>query len=292
MNLDTENDRVEMSQPFLIEKIINLLGEAVKEANVKDTPALHKEILHKDENGSERKQSWNYRSAIGMLNYLAASTRPDILFAVHQCVRFAANPKLSHERALKRIVRYLKGTKDKGIILKPDPSKGVQCFVDADFAGGYANETKEDPISVFSRTGYVIFYLGCPLIWVSKLQTEISLSTVEAEYVALSQAMRDVIPLQDQMKEMDGIFGKKDLNPIIKCTLFEDNNGALELARAPRYRPRTKHIAVKYHHFREHVRKGTVSIEAIDTKEQIADQFTKGLQTAMFEYLRHKLMGW
>ena len=277
---------------FLAFRGLDLLGDAVKEANVKSTPSVYKEVLHKDEFGPERKQSWHYRSAIGMLNYLAASTRPDCLFAVHQCARFSVNPKLSHERALKRIVRYLKGTRDKGLILQPDASKGVQCFVDADFASGYTPETSEDPISVYSRTGYVIFYFNCPILWVSKLQTEISLSTVEAEYIALSQAMRDIIPFQSQMKAMNEIFGDETIPPVIFCKLFEDNNGALELANTPRYRPRTKHIAIKYHHFREHVRNGSIKISAIDTKEQIADQFTKGLSTSSFEYLRKLLMGW
>jgi hypothetical protein len=274
MEIDNDNNTVTMSQPFLIDRIIELLGDAVKEANVKDTPAVYKEILHKDEMGPERKQSWKYRSAIGMLNFLAASTRPDCLYAVHQCARFSADPKLSHERAVKRIVQYLKGTRDQGVILKPDATKGVQCFVDADFAGGYSSETCEEPVSMFSRTGYVIFYFNCPVIWVSKLQTEICLSTVEAEYVDLSQSMRDVIPFLDHIDELDNIFDQKTETPSMKCTLFEDNNGALELATAPTYRPRTKHIAIKYHHFREHVKAGRIKIMAIDTHEQIADQFT------------------
>ena len=227
-----------------------------------------------------------------MLNYLAASTRPDCLFAVHQCARFSTNPKLSHERAVKRIVRYLKGTRDQGLILQPNTSKGVECYVDADFASGYTPETSEDPISVFSRTGYVIFYFNCPILQVSKLQTEISLSTVEAEYIALSQAMRDIIPFLSQMEAMNKIFGDELVPPVIYCKLFEDNNGALELARTPRYLPRTKHIGIKYHHFREHVRKGKVKISSIDTKEQMADQFTKGLTASSFEYLRKLLMGW
>ena len=227
-----------------------------------------------------------------MLNYLSACTRPDLLFAVHQCARFSSNPKLSHERALKRIIRYLKGTKDKGIILTPDESRGLECFVDADFAGGYAKETSEDPVSVFSRTGYCIIYYGCPVIWISKLQSEICLSTVEAEYVALSQAMRDVIPFIDQTIEMDHMFDQCSSPPVVKCTVFEDNNGALELAMTPRYRPRTKHIAIKYHHFREHVKNGLIKIVPIDTKEQITDQFTKGLSTSPFQYLRKKLIGW
>ena len=205
---------------------------------------------------------------------------------------FFNNPKLSHERAVKRIVRYLKGTREKGLVLRPDKSKGVQCFVDADFAGGHTPETSEDPVSVFSCTGYMICYYNCPITWVSKLQTEISLSTVEAEYIALSQSMCDIIPFMSQMEAMNKIFGDDSIKPIVHCTLFEDNNGTLELATAPRYRPRTKHIAIKYHHFREHVRKGKITISAIDTKEQIADQFTKGLPTHTFQYLRKLLMGW
>ena len=80
--------------------------------------------------------------------------------------------------------------------------------------------------------------------------------------------------------------------PCVKCTLFEDNNGALELAKSPKYRPRTKHIATKYHHFRQHVENGEIIIEAIDTAEQIADQFTKGLPEPTFRFLRKKLLGW
>ena len=102
-------------------------------------PSIYKEILHKDENGPERKQEWNFRLVIGMLNYLAASIRLDILFAVHQYTRFSANPKLIHGQSGKWIIRYLKGTADKWILLSPNPSEGVKCFVDADFAVGYYN---------------------------------------------------------------------------------------------------------------------------------------------------------
>ena len=79
---------------------------------------------------------------------------------------------------------------------------------------------------------------------------------------------------------------------ITHSTIFKDNNGALELTRAPKYRPRTKHIAIKYHHFRDHVKNKMIRIEAIHTKEQIADIFTKPLDKQQFEYLRNKLIGW
>jgi hypothetical protein len=289
---DKESGSISLTQPFLIERILKALGNAVKDANIKRTPAQHKVILSKDEFGPARKQEWNYRSLIGMLNYLAASTRPDILFAVHQCARFSSDPKLSHEQSVKRIVRYLKGTADKGIILSPDQNRGIECYVDADFAGAYKFEESHNPTSLLSRTGYTIYFKGCPILWVSKMQTEITLSTTEAEYVALSQSMRDVIPFMNIMDEINDIYGIVESKPEIKCTLFEDNNGAIELAKTHKYRPRTKHIALKYHHFREHVKNGLVEILAIDTHDQIADIFTKALDEQTFVYLRNKLNGW
>ena len=75
--------------------------------------------------------------SIGMLNYLAATTQPDSLYAVHQCTCFSANPWLSHERAIKRIVKYLKKTRDKGIVMTPNRDQGIQYFIDANFAGGF-----------------------------------------------------------------------------------------------------------------------------------------------------------
>ena len=80
--------------------------------------------------------------------------------------------------------------------------------------------------------------------------------------------------------------------PSVKCKLFEDNNGAIELAKAPKICPRTKHITLKYHHFREHIRKGLIEINPIDTLEQLADIFTKALPFMIFNYLREKMMVW
>lgn len=292
VNYNKLEGTIELKQPFLISRIIDALGDAAKEANVKATPAEYKKVLHKDENGPLRKQNWSYRSLIGMLNYLASSSRPDIAFAVHQAARFCSDPKLSHEQAVKRIVRYLKGTNDKGIIMTPDPSKGIECFVDASFAGDWLKERADDPLTVLSRTGYVIFYKNCPVIWVSKMQTEITLSTTESEYVALSQALRDVIPFMNVARELNKLFKSQTPKPTILCKLFEDNNGALTLAKDPKYRPRTKHIALKYHHFRSYVKSGEIEVLPIDTKDQIADQFTKALDEQTFKFLRNKLMGW
>ena len=136
-------------------------------------------------------------------------------------------------------------------------------------------------------------YRGCPILWNSKLQSEIKLSTTEAEYVALSQALREVIPMIELMEEVQAKCPEISwARPMVKCKVFEDNSGALELANAPKMRPRTKHIEIKYHHFRSHVEKKIISIKKIDTKDQIADIFTKPLEKRLFLPLRKQLQEW
>ena len=103
---------------------------------------------------------------------------------------------------IKRILRYLQGAKDKGLILNPSETLQVDCYVDADFAGLWNVEQDQDPLCVKSRTGYIIMFMGCPLTWISKLQTQIALSTTEAEYIALSQAMRDLIAIREVIQEI------------------------------------------------------------------------------------------
>ena len=221
-----------------------------------------------------------------MLGYLQGTTRPDISMAVHQCARFNTSPMLCHEKAVKRIARYLLSSHDKGIHYKPDSTRGLEVFVDADFAGGWSSGDHDNPECVLSRTGYVIMYAGCPITWSSKLQTEIALSTTEAEYIALSQAMRETIPFMNLMVEIGEVFKFFNPKPKFHCKVFEDNISCIKVAESPKFTPRTKHIAIKYHHFRKHVSDGTVTIHHIDTKEQIADIFTKPLEESLFN------LGW
>ena len=280
----------EMKQPFLIGRILDLL-EVNEGDNSKPTPAT-KPVLTKDADGEPRFHDWNYRQAIGMMSYLTGSTRPDISMAVNQCARYCNDPKLSHERAVKRIARYLHGTKERGIIFTPDPKRGLECFVDADFAGGWNVLEPGNPNNVMSRTGFVIYYAGCPILWKSKLQTEIALSTTESEYIALSQALRDVIPMMALLLELNKLIDIHIPKPDIHCKVFEDNNSCIAVAESPKFTPRTKHIAIKYHHFRSFVKNKSINISHIGTKEQIADIFTKPLEGALFIYLRKKLSGW
>ena len=283
----------ELTQPFLIKRIVDVLkldDEDLGRYNTRPTPAV-KPLLCKDLLGEKRKHKWNYRQAIGMLTYLQGTTRPDIAMAVHQCARYSINPMLSHEKAVKRVGRYLLGTQGRGIVFQPNVKKGLECYVDADFAGGWAKADAANPDNVLSRTGFVIFYANCPIVWASRMQTEISLSTAESEYIACSTAMRDVLSLIQIMQEIGAIFPIENIKPKMHCTVYEDNESCISMATKRKFSPRTKHIAIKYHHFRKHVNK-TIMVNSIDTKEQTADILTKPVETGSFEYLRKKLCGW
>jgi hypothetical protein len=125
------------------------------------------------------------------------------------------------------------------------------------------------------------------------MQTEIALSSTESEYIALSQSLRDVLPLIRLINELHkNGFKYNNQKPVLHCTLFEDNNGAIEMANTPKIRPCTKHINIKYHHFREAVQQGIIHIKRIDTTQQQADIFTKPLPERVFIYFRKLTMGW
>ena len=136
---------------------------------------------------------------------------------------------------------------------------------------------------------------GCPLIWASKLQTKIALSTTECEYVSLSEALRNVIPIMHILEEcvkhnlLDATFKLK-----IKCTAFEDNSGALVMTRSPRMRPRTKHMNIKWHHFRCYTEGADprIQLQAIGTEDQLGDLFTKAMTKELFIKFRKANLGW
>ena len=284
--------RISLTQPHLIDIIIADLNFA-DNTKAKEIPAISSHILQRDLDGDPFEEHWDFRSIIGKLNFLEKSTRPDIAYAVHQCARFSSAPCKSHAIAIRQIARYLLGTKDKGIILEPKGNE-FTVWCDADFCGNWNKETAiSDPVTAKSRSGYAITYASCPIFWASKMQTEVTLSTTESEYVSLSQSLQDVIPLMRIVDEIREQFDKDiTAKPTVRCTVFEDNSGALELANVPKMRPRTKHINNKYHHFRDHVRNKQILVKAVDTREQVADYLTKPLPRELFQKHRMALQNW
>jgi hypothetical protein len=164
--------------------------------------------------------------------------------------------------------------------------------VDADYCGNWSPLDTDDPNTTKSRSGYVITYLGCPLVWASRLQTVFSLSTSEAEYIALSTALRDVIPMMDLLNEPKEMGHNVQSHPTVHCKLFEDNSGALEFARVSKYWPRTRHTNAAWHHFRSYVVDKLITILPIDTKLQLGDVFTKQVSLEDFVRIRKLIFGW
>ena len=285
------NGEFHLTQPHLIEQILQDLHLHGTNVTPKNTPA-QLTPLHRHNNDEDFDGHFNYRSVIGKLNYLERCSRPDISFAVHQCARFSAQPKQAHARALKWLGRYLYGTKTEGIIYRPK-AEDLHCYVDADFAGAWHPDDAQDPVTAKSRTGFYLGYAGCPIYWTSRLQTLVALSTTEAEYVALSTALREAIPLMGVINEIAerGMMAPPTTTKV-HCTVFEDNSGAVELVRSPKMRPRTKHINIRYHHFREHVRAGQITVQKVSTDDQTADVLTKQLPVEVFRKHRRAICGW
>ncbi len=150
---------------------------------------------------------------------------------------------------------------------------------------------------MLSQTGFVICYANRLLVWCSKLQTEIALSTAEAEYNAMSHALRETIPIQNLVKEVSCIFHLPDPITDFCITVHEDNLSAISMAESLKFTPRTKHIAINYHHFRSRVQKsfnksGDIKLKYVSTKQQLADIFTKPVDDDSFFKLCHTLCGW
>jgi len=186
---NAKKNQYKLTQTGLVDKILEAAN--MQDCYEKPTPCNPDgKPLRTNKDGPVADQEWSYPSIIGMLLYLASNSRPDIAFAVHQAARFTHAPKASHEKAVLRICWYLKGTRDEGLLLQPSEKLKVDCYVDADFGGLFRVEDPMDPVSAKSRTGFVIMLAICPLLWTSKLQTTIALSTQNAEYGALSQSLR------------------------------------------------------------------------------------------------------
>ncbi len=274
----------EFTQQALIDSIINDIR--LKDAKVKPVPAKVSLQIHLFKDKPTFDLNFNYRSAVGKLNYLAQTTRLDIMYAMHQITKYSSDPRQSHGEAILYLVCYLKKMQELGLKFRPDPKKGFECYCDTDFAGNWNRIfAPMDPSTAKSQSGWIIFYAGFPFSWASKLQPQMALCTTKAEYISMSQALREIIPVMNLLQEMrERNFKVVCIEPYGYCKVFEDNAGALELARLPKLRPRTKHINVCYHHLQEYVKKRLIKIFPIDTKDQIADVFMKALAKNDFQH--------
>lgn len=260
-----------LSQEASIVKILEKFG--MTDCNTIDTPMEKGLQLPRTEEESSKHP---YRELLGSLMYLMLCVRPDICYAVGYMGRYQENFAEIHWSALKRILRYLKGTKS--LKLKFDNAcedKDVLVgFVDADWASN-TDDRK-------STSGYIYYVYGCPVSWSSKKQTTVATSSSEAEYVALSLATSEGLWLKGILEDMDVMTTDE---PFL---LYEDNAGCIAMAKSAETK-RSKHIDIKHHFIRDHVLKGDLKIQHISTKDQVADVFTKALDKRSFDSIRNLL---
>jgi hypothetical protein len=213
-----------------------------------------------------------YSAIVGSLLYLATGTRPDISYAVGEVCRFMKNPGMEHWKAVKHILRYLKGTADMGLLYGgPEATLSVVGYADADWAG--------DVDSRRSTAGYVFMVAGGPVAWRSKRQATVALSTMEAEYMSLCAASQEAAWLQRLMEDVCG-HDEGSAKPMV---INEDNNGAKAFSKKETYHGRAKHIDTKYHFVREQVRMGAVEIVTCKSDDMLADILTKMVARDRFE---------
>jgi len=214
-----------------------------------------------------------YRALVGSLQYLSL-THPDISFNTNKLAQFMQNPRTAYWTALKRVLRYLTGSCDKGFFISTTAPLNLHAYSDADWAGD-----KDDYIST---TGYLLYLCSTPISWSSRKQRSVARSSTEAEYKALADTTSELLWVLSLLTEL-GHTPKANL--VIYC----DNLGATHLSANPVFHSRMKHIVLAYHFVRENVQNGKFRVSFVSTDDQLADILTKHLLRPRFDYLLSKL---
>jgi hypothetical protein len=258
-----ENRTIHLSQRSYIDSILRRYGfEDLKpvslpmETSIRLTsaqsPSTTQEIAHM--------RNIPYQEAVGSLMYASLGTRPDITYAVQTVSRFSKNPGQPHWEAVKRIFRYLKGTKELWLTYGGQQNV-LKGYADAD--GSMA----EDRHAI---SGYAFLLHGGAVSWAAKRQEIVSLSTTESEYVAVTHASKEALWLRSLISQLFDIA----LEP---TTLFSDNQSAIALTKDHQYHPRTKHIDIRFHFIRWIIENGSLHLIYCPTEDMLADTLTKAL---------------
>ncbi|XP_047174799.1 uncharacterized mitochondrial protein AtMg00810-like [Vigna umbellata] len=243
--------------------------------NSANTPAEVGLKLEKDPE-EEGVDPTEYRKMVGSLRYLC-NTRPNISYSVGLVSRYMQNPRISHLMAIKRILRYLKGTHNFGILLPGGESEGevrINAYSDSDWCGDKSDRK--------STAGYVFFLNGAPISWSSIKEPVVALSSCETEYIAACEATCQAAWLSSLMSEL-----KIEVEG--KVRLLVDNKSAIELTKHPASHGRRKHIETRFHYIREQVSKGKLEVVYCRSEDQIEDLLTKALKGERFLILRKQI---
>lgn len=215
-----------------------------------------------------------YQEAVGSLLYLTQATRPDIAFAVNDVSRFNGNHSEAHWNAVKRIFRYLRGTVELKLRYTTGNSVQLHAFCDADWASDIDRRR--------SCTGFLTKLSNAAISWCSKRQPIVALSSTEAEYIAMSAAVCEITWIKQLYDELDMGVAK---NVVLYC----DNQSTIKLSESEAFRPRTKHIDIRYHHLRDKVEDGIIGIEYVSMERMAADSLTKAVTREKHQFCTGKM---
>lgn len=220
----------------------------------------------------ESMKSKPYARLVGSLMYAQVCTRPDLAFGVGMLSRFQSNPGYEHWVAGKKVLRYLQKTKDHMLVYRQVKDLKVVGFSDSDFAGNYPDSKK-------STCGYVYMLAGGAIAWKTMKQTLITTSTMQAEYIAVYEAVCEGVWIRNFLQQT------QVLSHIVedKLEVFCDNEAAVYFCKNNKRSSNSKHIDLKYYSVRERVKKGELVVLSIDTNSQLADPFTKALPVKVFK---------
>jgi hypothetical protein len=234
-----------------------------------------------------------YRAVVGSLNYLVTWVRPDLAFAVTQLARHQERPMMRHWLAAKQCLRYLKATRTVGLTYSAQLNvqlRDVAAAVGADLVlptslHGYVDASwAEDLDTRRSQTGYVFCYGNAAISWNSHLQRLVTMSSTEAEYVALGEAVKEALYLRNLFSELFSAAPPS-------IPLFEDNQSTIKQALNTQSSRRTKHIDIRHHFLKQHVSNNVVTLHYIPTSLQSADCLTKCLDRVKVEFFRQIIIG-
>ncbi|XP_019098360.1 PREDICTED: uncharacterized protein LOC109131641 [Camelina sativa] len=252
---------------------LDLLSEAGKLGSKAVTTPLEENYKTAGKGEPPFEDVTKYRRLVGKLIYLTI-TRPDLCFAVNQVSQHMQNPTRHHWNMVNRILKYIKGSPGQGIWMGRNKNTELVGYCDADYAGDHEDRR--------STTGYCTFLGGNLVTWKSKKQKVVSLSSAESEYRAMRKLTTEVMWLKALLKDL-GIESPKPI------TMHCDNEAAIHIATNSVFHERTKHIEVDCHKVREQIQLGVTLPCHTDSKEQLANIFTKAASSQVCEYIHPKL---
>lgn len=273
IRIDFTDDGITLSQSAFIDKLLTKFR--MEDCNPVSTPMDANQRLLSAGNEDERAEPTLYQQIVGSINYLVTATRPDLAYTITHLSQYNKDPSATHFQCLKRVLRYLKGSRDQRLLFPWKSPMVLSSYSDASF-GNFLDNRR-------SFSGYLLQLGSCSISWRARKQKSTSGSTAEAEYMALAMCVKQHIWMQRGIKEF--------IKTPVPSAVFCDNMAAIDIANNPKLNDRTKHIDIAYHFTRQYVEDGTIQLLHVASKDNLADICTKALPRPTYSHLCANIFG-